>query len=186
MWLGAFQSLYPRPSALKVCVSDGGPVWLNTMGENQNPSNTCLSVSQMDSSGTHLNTHAQKNSSLVSIVINMSCGLLWSPVQCYGETTYCWCVDQDGREIAGTRSYDAVKPACECSFNTMMMSLCLCVCVQNVENHCSFLSVQTCPRPSLSCSAHSAPIAPPRCDPTTTCWRHTSVCSGTENRGIAP
>uniref|UniRef100_H3BX85 Nidogen 2 n=1 Tax=Tetraodon nigroviridis TaxID=99883 RepID=H3BX85_TETNG len=36
----------------------------------------------------------------------------FSPVQCYGETTYCWCVDQDGREIAGTRSYDAVKPAC--------------------------------------------------------------------------
>ncbi|KAM9766649.1 nidogen-2 isoform 2-T2 [Menidia menidia] len=34
------------------------------------------------------------------------------PVQCYGETTYCWCVDQDGREISGTRSYDAVKPAC--------------------------------------------------------------------------
>ncbi|XP_029695957.1 nidogen-2 isoform X7 [Takifugu rubripes] len=36
----------------------------------------------------------------------------FSPVQCYGETTYCWCVDQDGREIAGTRSYDVVKPAC--------------------------------------------------------------------------
>lgn len=42
---------------------------MNTMGENQNPSNTCLSVSQMDSSGTHLITHAQKNSSLVLIVI---------------------------------------------------------------------------------------------------------------------
>uniref|UniRef100_A0A8C7YQI7 Nidogen 2a (osteonidogen) n=1 Tax=Oryzias sinensis TaxID=183150 RepID=A0A8C7YQI7_9TELE len=36
----------------------------------------------------------------------------FSPVQCYGETTYCWCVDQDGREIDGTRSHDAVKPAC--------------------------------------------------------------------------
>ncbi|XP_056882958.1 nidogen-2 isoform X17 [Takifugu flavidus] len=36
----------------------------------------------------------------------------FSPVQCYGETTYCWCVDQDGREISGTRSYDVVKPAC--------------------------------------------------------------------------
>lgn len=34
------------------------------------------------------------------------------PVQCYGETTYCWCVDQDGREVPGTRSHDAVKPAC--------------------------------------------------------------------------
>ncbi|KAM7375351.1 hypothetical protein PAMA_014447 [Pampus argenteus] len=36
----------------------------------------------------------------------------FSPVQCYGETTYCWCVDQDGREVAGTRSHDVVKPAC--------------------------------------------------------------------------
>eukprot|EP00064_Thunnus_orientalis_P009444 superscaffoldBa00001200_g9468 len=32
--------------------------------------------------------------------------------QCYGETTYCWCVDQDGREVPGTRSHDVVKPAC--------------------------------------------------------------------------
>ncbi|XP_070786559.1 nidogen-2 [Enoplosus armatus] len=36
----------------------------------------------------------------------------FSPVQCYGETTYCWCVDQDGREVSGTRSHDVVKPAC--------------------------------------------------------------------------
>ncbi|XP_029942368.1 nidogen-2 [Salarias fasciatus] len=36
----------------------------------------------------------------------------FSPVQCYGETTYCWCVDQDGREISGTRSHNVVKPAC--------------------------------------------------------------------------
>uniref|UniRef100_A0A3B5MUQ1 Thyroglobulin type-1 domain-containing protein n=1 Tax=Xiphophorus couchianus TaxID=32473 RepID=A0A3B5MUQ1_9TELE len=34
----------------------------------------------------------------------------FSPVQCYGESTYCWCVDQEGREIDGTRSHDAVKP----------------------------------------------------------------------------
>uniref|UniRef100_A0A8D3BLS7 Nidogen-2 n=1 Tax=Scophthalmus maximus TaxID=52904 RepID=A0A8D3BLS7_SCOMX len=34
------------------------------------------------------------------------------PLQCYGETTYCWCVDQDGREVPGTRSHDVVKPAC--------------------------------------------------------------------------
>ncbi|XP_023185226.1 nidogen-2 isoform X2 [Xiphophorus maculatus] len=36
----------------------------------------------------------------------------FSPVQCYGESTYCWCVDQEGREVDGTRSHDAVKPAC--------------------------------------------------------------------------
>lgn len=36
----------------------------------------------------------------------------FSAVQCYGETTYCWCVDQDGREVPGTRSHDVVKPAC--------------------------------------------------------------------------
>uniref|UniRef100_A0A7N8Y809 Nidogen 2a (osteonidogen) n=1 Tax=Mastacembelus armatus TaxID=205130 RepID=A0A7N8Y809_9TELE len=34
------------------------------------------------------------------------------PVQCYGETTYCWCVDQDGREVPGTQSNNVVKPAC--------------------------------------------------------------------------
>ncbi|KAM4559740.1 nidogen-2 [Odontesthes bonariensis] len=34
------------------------------------------------------------------------------PLQCFGNTNYCWCVDKDGREISGTRSYDAVKPAC--------------------------------------------------------------------------
>uniref|UniRef100_A0A8D0AV02 Nidogen 2 n=1 Tax=Sander lucioperca TaxID=283035 RepID=A0A8D0AV02_SANLU len=36
----------------------------------------------------------------------------YTPLQCYGETTYCWCVDQDGREVPGTRSHDVVKPAC--------------------------------------------------------------------------
>ncbi|KAM4710680.1 nidogen-2 isoform 2-T2 [Anableps anableps] len=36
----------------------------------------------------------------------------FSPVQCYGESTYCWCVDQEGREVPGTRSHDVVKPAC--------------------------------------------------------------------------
>ncbi|XP_047211324.1 nidogen-2 isoform X2 [Girardinichthys multiradiatus] len=36
----------------------------------------------------------------------------FSPVQCYGESTYCWCVDQEGREVPGTRSHDDVKPAC--------------------------------------------------------------------------
>ncbi|XP_062863770.1 nidogen-2 [Trichomycterus rosablanca] len=35
----------------------------------------------------------------------------FTPVQCYGDTSYCWCVDKDGREIPGTRSHD-VKPAC--------------------------------------------------------------------------
>ncbi|KAM6945358.1 LOW QUALITY PROTEIN: nidogen-2 [Aplochiton taeniatus] len=36
----------------------------------------------------------------------------FSPVQCYGDSSYCWCVDQDGREVEGTRSHDVVKPAC--------------------------------------------------------------------------
>ncbi|KAK7152742.1 hypothetical protein R3I93_010837 [Phoxinus phoxinus] len=36
----------------------------------------------------------------------------FSPVQCYGDSSYCWCVDRNGREVAGTRSQDAVKPAC--------------------------------------------------------------------------
>uniref|UniRef100_A0A8B9JGL4 Thyroglobulin type-1 domain-containing protein n=1 Tax=Astyanax mexicanus TaxID=7994 RepID=A0A8B9JGL4_ASTMX len=37
----------------------------------------------------------------------------FNPVQCYGDSSYCWCVDRDGREVAGTRSNDPVKPACE-------------------------------------------------------------------------
>ncbi|KAI7804654.1 nidogen-2 isoform X2 [Triplophysa rosa] len=36
----------------------------------------------------------------------------FNPVQCYGDSSYCWCVDRDGREVPGTRSHDAVKPAC--------------------------------------------------------------------------
>ncbi|KAJ7991014.1 hypothetical protein DPEC_G00292830 [Dallia pectoralis] len=36
----------------------------------------------------------------------------FNPVQCYGDSSYCWCVDRDGREVDGTRSHDAVKPAC--------------------------------------------------------------------------
>ncbi|KAF4102024.1 hypothetical protein G5714_016824 [Onychostoma macrolepis] len=36
----------------------------------------------------------------------------FNPVQCYGDSSYCWCVDQTGREVPGTRSHDAVKPAC--------------------------------------------------------------------------
>lgn len=38
----------------------------------------------------------------------------FTPVQCYGESSYCWCVDKDGREVPGTRSQDKVKPACKC------------------------------------------------------------------------
>ncbi|XP_076848526.1 nidogen-2 isoform X2 [Brachyhypopomus gauderio] len=36
----------------------------------------------------------------------------FNPVQCYGDSSYCWCVDRDGREVPGTRSHDDVKPAC--------------------------------------------------------------------------
>ncbi|KAJ8341119.1 hypothetical protein SKAU_G00334100 [Synaphobranchus kaupii] len=36
----------------------------------------------------------------------------FNPLQCYGDNSYCWCVDKDGREVPGTRSQDTVKPAC--------------------------------------------------------------------------
>ncbi|XP_030644080.1 nidogen-2 [Chanos chanos] len=36
----------------------------------------------------------------------------FNPLQCYGDSSYCWCVDKDGREVPGTRSHDVVKPAC--------------------------------------------------------------------------
>lgn len=35
------------------------------------------------------------------------------PVQCYGNSSFCWCVDHQGVEIIGTRSYNDVKPPCE-------------------------------------------------------------------------
>ncbi|XP_030626654.1 nidogen-2 [Chanos chanos] len=36
----------------------------------------------------------------------------FSPVQCYGNSSFCWCADKRGREVTGTRSHDAVKPPC--------------------------------------------------------------------------
>lgn len=77
------------------------------------------------------------------------CNLSHSPVQCYGETTYCWCVDQDGREIAGTRSYDAVKPACEYPFNmTVCVRVCVCAHMLN-HNRFFFLSITSQAFPQL-------------------------------------
>lgn len=58
----------------------------------------------------------------------------------------------------------------------------LCFKVYHGSNF--FFNVQ-CLRPSLSGAAHSAPIAPPRCDPADKRWHHTAVRSGTENRGTA-
>ena len=26
----------------------------------------------------------------------------WEPIQCWGSTGYCWCVNEDGQEIPGT------------------------------------------------------------------------------------
>lgn len=58
-----FQSLCLRPSALRACVSGGGLVWLSTMVENQSHNSTCLSVNQMDNSGTnHTNTQQRTSS----------------------------------------------------------------------------------------------------------------------------
>ncbi|XP_072125175.1 nidogen-2 isoform X11 [Mobula birostris] len=36
----------------------------------------------------------------------------FSPLQCYGNSGYCWCVDKDGREIQGTRTEPGTPPAC--------------------------------------------------------------------------
>uniref|UniRef100_A0A8B9LIN6 Nidogen 2b (osteonidogen) n=1 Tax=Astyanax mexicanus TaxID=7994 RepID=A0A8B9LIN6_ASTMX len=43
-------------------------------------------------------------------------------VQCYGNSSYCWCVDSQGREVMGTRSHDAVKPACISSVPLVVQS----------------------------------------------------------------
>ncbi|XP_040825948.1 nidogen-2 [Ochotona curzoniae] len=34
------------------------------------------------------------------------------PLQCHGKSDFCWCVDKDGREVAGTRSQPGITPAC--------------------------------------------------------------------------
>ncbi|XP_067847730.1 nidogen-2 [Heptranchias perlo] len=36
----------------------------------------------------------------------------FSPLQCHGNSGYCWCVDKDGREIQGTRTEPGSTPAC--------------------------------------------------------------------------
>ncbi|XP_061468527.1 nidogen-2 [Rhineura floridana] len=36
----------------------------------------------------------------------------FNPLQCHGNSGYCWCVDEHGREVQGTRSEPGTPPAC--------------------------------------------------------------------------
>ncbi|XP_068803750.1 nidogen-2 [Struthio camelus] len=36
----------------------------------------------------------------------------FAPLQCHGDSGYCWCVDESGREIQGTRSQPGSPPPC--------------------------------------------------------------------------
>nr|XP_003227637.2 PREDICTED: nidogen-2 [Anolis carolinensis] len=36
----------------------------------------------------------------------------FNPLQCHGNSGYCWCVDEHGREVQGTRSEPGVPPPC--------------------------------------------------------------------------
>ncbi|KAM4690530.1 nidogen-2 [Rhinophrynus dorsalis] len=36
----------------------------------------------------------------------------FSPLQCHGNSGYCWCVDKEGREIQGSRTQPGMTPAC--------------------------------------------------------------------------
>ncbi|XP_044872455.1 nidogen-2 isoform X1 [Mauremys mutica] len=36
----------------------------------------------------------------------------FNPLQCHGNSGYCWCVDESGREVHGTRSEPGVPPPC--------------------------------------------------------------------------
>ncbi|KFO74596.1 Nidogen-2, partial [Cuculus canorus] len=36
----------------------------------------------------------------------------FTPLQCHGDSGYCWCVDENGREIQGTRSEPGSTPPC--------------------------------------------------------------------------
>lgn len=35
------------------------------------------------------------------------------PLQCHGNSGYCWCVDEGGRERQGTRSEPGITPPCK-------------------------------------------------------------------------
>ncbi|RLV98301.1 hypothetical protein DV515_00010943 [Chloebia gouldiae] len=37
----------------------------------------------------------------------------FTPLQCHGDSGYCWCVEQSGREIPGTRSEPGTTPPCK-------------------------------------------------------------------------
>lgn len=37
---------------------------------------------------------------------------LFNPLQCHGNSGYCWCVDKDGREIEGSRTQPGMTPGC--------------------------------------------------------------------------
>uniref|UniRef100_A0A8C8E7R5 Nidogen 2 n=1 Tax=Otus sunia TaxID=257818 RepID=A0A8C8E7R5_9STRI len=39
-------------------------------------------------------------------------GGAFTPLQCHGDSGYCWCVDESGREIQGTRSEPGTTPPC--------------------------------------------------------------------------
>ncbi|XP_074677239.1 nidogen-2 isoform X1 [Strix aluco] len=39
-------------------------------------------------------------------------GGAFTPLQCHGDSGYCWCVDESGREIQGTRSEPGSTPPC--------------------------------------------------------------------------
>lgn len=39
----------------------------------------------------------------------------FTPLQCHGDSGYCWCVDESGREIQGTRSEPGSPPPCKSS-----------------------------------------------------------------------
>ncbi|XP_063804473.1 nidogen-2 [Pseudophryne corroboree] len=36
----------------------------------------------------------------------------FTPLQCHGNSGYCWCVDKDGRELEGSRTQPGMTPAC--------------------------------------------------------------------------
>lgn len=115
----------------------------------------------------------------------------FTPVQCYGETSYCWCVDKDGREVPGTRSHDRVKPACKCwIFNRsqlywyMLFFVFLSFFFLTILFHCLHrFIISDCQenlyeghvlfRYTNGASAHRTSIAPPRCD--SSAFRHYSA-----------
>lgn len=67
------------------------------------------------------------------------CVCVLRPVQCSGRSQECWCVDADGREIAGTRTNNSAL-SCEQTFDLLLLFFVKLICrftFETLSSRCS-------------------------------------------------